>query len=123
LSAFTILTFLFFLSRYIEPASIMDISALILKDEVFIFNNIKEKAMETVRISKSCEELEFNLEEYKMFAEKFAGMGGKLLLSYHLLSPCEFGTEEIPTVVEFNLTLISEDAELTSTFYETWTPS
>ena len=73
LSAFTIVTIVFFLSQWIEPYTIIDTSSIALKEEFFIFNNIKEKAVETVKNS-TCEELEYNLGEFKTFAENFASM-------------------------------------------------
>lgn len=121
LTAFAILTALFVLSRYVQPFEIIDISRVILNDEVFIFNNIKEKAIEVVKISKSCEELKFNLEEYKIFAERFASKYGKLLFfSYQFTSPCESGGEDIPTTVNFNLTLISPSIQINSNFSVPW---
>ena len=123
LSTFTILTILFFLSRYIQPIEIIDISQVVFADEVFVFNNIKEKAIETVKISKSCDEVKYNLEEYKNFAVRFASKIGKLLFSYQFRSPCKLPTgEEIPAVIEFNITLISYPAKLNTVFYETWRP-
>jgi len=121
LTAFAILTALFVLSRYVQPFEIIDISRVILNDEVFIFNNIKEKAIEVVKISKSCEELEFNLEEYKIFAEKFASKHGKLLsFSYQFTSPCESNGIDVPTTVNFNLTLISPSIQINSNFSVPW---
>ena len=121
LTAFAILTALFILSKYLQPSEIIDISRVILSDEVFIFNNIKEKAIEVVNISKSCEELKFNLEEYKIFAEKFASKHGKLLLfSYQLTSPCESNGVDVPTTINFNLTLISPFVQINSNFSVPW---
>jgi hypothetical protein len=78
LSAFAIVTVVFFLSQWIEPYTITDTSSVALKEEFFIFNDIKEKAIETVKNSKDCEELRYILltptGEFKIFAENFASM-------------------------------------------------
>ncbi|MEM5773320.1 MAG: hypothetical protein QXL86_03835, partial [Candidatus Aenigmatarchaeota archaeon] len=72
LSAVAIVTTIFLVSQWVEPYTIVDTSSILMKEEFFIFNNIVEKANETVGLSKDCEELNFNLEEYKIFVEKFA---------------------------------------------------
>jgi hypothetical protein len=72
LSAFAIVTVIYFISRWIEPYTIIDTSAVVLMEEPFIFNNIVEKANETVYISRSPEELRYNIEEYKQFVEEYA---------------------------------------------------
>jgi hypothetical protein len=72
LSAFAIVTVVFFISRWIEPYTIIDTSSVILAEEPFIFNNIAEKANETIYISKNPNELRFNIEEYKQFVEEYA---------------------------------------------------
>lgn len=72
LSAFAIVTVVFFISSWIEPYTIIDTSSVILVEEPFIFNNIVEKANETIYISKNPNELKFNIEEYKQFVEEYA---------------------------------------------------
>ena len=67
LSAFAIITAIYFISKWIEPYTIIDTSSVALMEEPFIFNNIVEKADQTVLISKSAEDLNYNLEEYKSF--------------------------------------------------------
>ena len=62
LTAFSIVTLFFLISNWVQPFSIIDTSAVVLSEEPFIFNNIKENARRTVENSKSCEELKFNLE-------------------------------------------------------------
>jgi len=41
-------------------------------EEPFIFNNIVEKANETIYISKSVDDLRYNIKEYKNFVEEYA---------------------------------------------------
>jgi hypothetical protein len=90
LSAFTIVAIVFFLSQWIEPYTITDTSSIALKEEFFIFNNIKEKAVETVRNSKDCDELKYNLEEYKTFTENYAAMKVlELNVSYYNKTVCD----------------------------------
>jgi len=124
LSAFTIVTILFFVSKWIQPAAIIDTSEIALIEEPFIFNNIVEKAKETINTSKSCEELMYNLEEYKIFVENFMMERGKWAFYYQIFSPCQLPTgEEIPTLIELNLTLISPKLNVSRVMHETWTPS
>lgn len=124
LSAFAIVMILYFISKWIQPATIIDTSKIVLMEEAFIFNNVVEKAIETVRTSRSCEELIYNLDEFKIFVEKFFGERGKWILYSQLSSPCKLpNEEEIPTAVVFNITLITPEMELNKYFVETWKPS
>lgn len=115
LSTLIIVISLFFLSRWIEPFLIIDISRIILKEEVFVFNNLKEKSLEVVKISKSCEELKFNLEEFKIFAEKFcAEKGFSLEFNY------TFSCETLPVFITFSMNLTSEEMRLEAEYSATW---
>jgi hypothetical protein len=71
LSAFSIVSLLYIVSNWIRPFSIIDTSSVVLMEEPFVFNNVKEKAIETVKISKDCEDLNYSLSEYKVFVERF----------------------------------------------------
>lgn len=71
LGTFAIVTVMFFLSQWIEPFRILDTSSAVLSDEIFIFNNIHEQTEKIVLTSGSCEELEFNLEEFRDTAVGF----------------------------------------------------
>ncbi len=123
LSAFVIVSVLFVIGGWIEPLTIPDTSQVALREEPFIFNNVKEKAMLVVIESKSCEELKYNLGEYKNFVELYAIRKGKLILFYEFESPCELPNgEEIPAVVDFNLTFSSPQIQINSLFHETWNP-
>lgn len=72
LSAFTIVTILYLISGWVEPYTIIDTSSVVLMEETFVFNNIVEKANETIHISKTPEDLRYNIQEYKNFAEEYA---------------------------------------------------
>ena len=120
LSALIIVGILYFISQWLEPYTIIDTSAVATSDELFIFNNIKSKAKETVRISKSTEELTYNLQEYKNFIENYAFEKGKLYLSYEIISPYPAGEEDFPVIVLFNITLKSPNKRLESEFEAFW---
>jgi len=90
LSAFAIVTIIFFLSQWIEPYTIVDTSYIAAREDFFIFSNIKEKAVETVKNSKDCDELSYNLGEYKTFTENYASMKALgLNVNYLINSPCD----------------------------------
>jgi ABC-type antimicrobial peptide transport system permease subunit len=55
LSAFTIVTILYFVSQWIAPYTIPDTSSVALMEEPYIFNNIIEKARSVVKSSQTCE--------------------------------------------------------------------
>ncbi len=111
LSAFAIISVLYLLSRWIEPSAVTDTSQIALVDEPFIFNNIKEKAEKVVQISKDCDDLKFNLEEYKQFVGNYAREKNYLLILTYTYPTCTSGI-----TVNFNMKLISTRMELSSDF-------
>jgi len=114
LSAFAIVTILFFLSQWIEPYTIIDTSSIPLKEEFFIYNNIKEKAVETVKISKDCEDLMYNLGEYKIFTESFASIKNlNLNVNYYNKTVCQ--DDKLDTY--FVITLKSSSTYIESSFF------
>lgn len=108
LSAVAIIGILYFLSRWLEPGTIVDTSSIALMEEPFIFNNIKEKANETVKSSKDCEELEFNLEEYKQFVDDYA-LEKNYLIDLNYSYSC-------PGIVDFKIKLVSTSMTIASNF-------
>jgi hypothetical protein len=72
LSAFAIVSIIYFVSRWMEPYTIIDTSSVVSVEEPFIFNNIVEKANETIYTSKSSDDLQYNIQEYKNFVEGYA---------------------------------------------------
>ena len=101
ISAVVIVMFAFFISRMTEPASIPDTSSVAVMEEPFIFNNIVEKARETVEKAKSCDELKFNLEEFKIFSENFVGKKGYSLLFNYTIedSNCDAATVNFKYII------------------------
>lgn len=113
LSAVAIITIIFMISQWIEPYTITDTSSIIMNEEFFFFNNVKEKAVETVMKSKDCEDLFFNLGEYKAYVEKFASTKTfSLNLNYTIQQPCYDDKRE----TSFNITLTSRSAFIQSFF-------
>lgn len=120
LSAFVIVTVFYFVSQWIEPFTIIDTSSVVLMEEPFVFNNIKEKAIFAVNGSKSCEDLYYNLFEYKQFVENYA-LGKNLKLNFeYSKSPCFDEPPIFPTVIEFKISLVSDKMVLASNFSATW---
>jgi len=112
LSAVLIVSVLFMISNWIRPISILDTSSAVLMEEPFVFNNIKEKADETVQISANCEELRFNLEEFKNFTVDFTlRKNFNLDLSYTIDS-CGVSSRQ----VTFNITMTSPRMTINSNF-------
>lgn len=73
LSTLVIVGIIYFVSRWIEPYTIIDTSSVATSEELFMFNNIAGKTTEIVTTSaRNSEELKYNLEEYKAFVESFA---------------------------------------------------
>ena len=122
LSAFAIVTIAFFVSKWIEPYTIIDTSSVVLRDEAFIFNNIKEKAVTVISGSKSCEDLKYNLEEYKNFVEDYTSKKNYKLDFDYVASPCFNEPPLFPVVIQFNMGLKSVQTNAISNFTLQWTP-
>lgn len=89
MSAFTIVSIIYFVSKWMEPSTILDTSQIILLDEPFIFNNIVEKAVDVITSTKTCDDLAFNLEEYKMFVRNYClSKNYNLKFEYSVLPSC-----------------------------------
>ena len=115
LSALTIVTILYFLSRWLEPSTVIDTSSVALSEEPFVFNNIKEKTFDVVSSSKNCEELNFNLQEYKQVAENYA-LSKNYLFDFNYVYPSCFSGMNI----DFTMKLTSTNMQLASNFSTTW---
>lgn len=120
LSGFVIVSILYVVGRWIEPPTIVDTSVVARMEEPFIFNNIKEKAITTVTQSKNCEDLVYNLDEYKSFVEKYLS-AKKLNLNFvYSVSPCFSNMPFFPEVAEVKMQLQSPNANLFSNFTMYW---
>lgn len=118
ISAVTIVTLLFLISQWIEPATIVDASEAILREETFIFSNIKEKGIATVTSSKTCDDLSYNLDEYKNFAEQYVASKGAQLNFVYTISPCSTAPQS--TTIAFSINLKSVSADISSSFSLNW---
>lgn len=112
LSAFVMITILFVVSQFIQPSGIFDTSSAVLADEVYIFNNIKEKSISIVKTSESCSDLNFNLNEYKGFVQNFVTQRNARLTFNFDLSSCTDAT----LTTKFYIALVSPRASADSTF-------
>lgn len=117
LSAFVIVSLLLLVSRWLEPLSIIDTSSATLSEEPFIFNNVKEKAVETVITSNTCGELRFNLEEYKNFIQEFSiAKNIKLSLEYEVVDTIPEPCNNNVLKTKFNISLESPSVFIRSNF-------
>lgn len=106
LTAVVIVGVFYALSRNINPFSFIDTSSPAQGDEIFFFNNVKEKAVKTVEIS-SPDELITNLATYKNFVQGVARDKEYILV---------FDYTVTDTDVDFSMTLTSKRMTLKSDF-------
>lgn len=97
------------LSKYITPYSFVDTSKYANSPEIFLFNNIKEKAIKTVKITQqnNPNQLVNNLISYRDYVKKVASENGYILF---------FEFDNTTTTVSFNITLSSDRMTLNSSF-------
>lgn len=112
LGAFAIVTVMFFLSQWIEPFRILDTSSAVLNDEIFIFNNIHEQAEKIVLTSGNCEDLKFNLEEFKSTAVKFLAVKNMELTFNFDTSACA----DSAITASFYIALVSPSVSVDDSF-------
>jgi|YelNatPaOPRAMG01_1025707.scaffolds.fasta_scaffold10145_7 hypothetical protein len=113
LSAFAIIVTIFSISQWIEPYTITDTSSIAMREDFFIFDNIVEKANETVSLSKDCEDLRYNLGEYKAFVEDFVSRKALGLNLNYTIIDCTYSSAK----VSFNITLSSPSSQIKKTFF------
>ena len=122
LSAVAIVTILFFVSRLLEPLAITDTSQAALGQEIFVFNDVREKAFETVKsTTTSCQDVLFNLQEFKSTVENYALEQGYFL---------NFSAPNIPVICDpmitpsmmiiVNQTLVSPSKFLQAVYCIPW---
>ncbi|MFH7860855.1 MAG: hypothetical protein QW602_02555 [Candidatus Aenigmatarchaeota archaeon] len=111
-STVAIVSIIFVLSKHMGPQTLVDTSSAVL-NEPFIFDNIVEKAIETVKISKNCEDLRYNLDEYKNFVESFyARKNIKVSINYDISLPCDDNILR----TNFNIQLITSNIRMRKEF-------
>lgn len=119
LTAVAIVTILFFISRWVGPSTQVDTSSVVASEEFSAFDNIKEKSNTVVKNSENCDDLAYNIQEYKSFVENFARDKNYKIDFAYFIAPC---SEELGVVVEFSLRIISARVDAKGTFGETWNP-
>jgi hypothetical protein len=113
LSVVGIVTILYAIGKSLTPHIIIDTSDVVLRSDYFVFNNIVEKTLKTLDASKSCEDLRFNLEEFKRIATKAFAPDFRVEYSYSILS-CDDTARS--ATVSFKITLYSVNSEIGTTF-------
>jgi hypothetical protein len=117
LTTVAIVTILFFVGRWVDPLTQVDTSTIVLSEELYTFDNIQEKTAAVVKNSENCEELEYNLQEYRNFIRDFArDKNYKITFKYSIPS-CEASAE-----VRVDIVIISEKVNAQKTFTVDWPP-
>lgn len=118
LTTVAIVGILFFVGRWTGPLTQVDTSSVVLSEELFTFDNIREKATTVVENSENCSDLSFNIQEYKNFIDNFSKEKNyKISFTYTLSPSCE---QLGAAVAEFTLRIISDKAEASGLFSVTW---
>lgn len=119
LSAFVIVSILYLISSWIQPYTIPDTSAVVLQQEPFVFNNLKEKAFATVSISKTCTDLIYDLDEYKNFIVSYSSAQNINFNFTYSIPNCQVprGTQ---ILIPMNMSLKTSSAFVASSFTATW---
>lgn len=120
LSAFAIVSILYLVSSWIQPYTILDTSSAVLQQGPFVFNNLKEKAIATVNISKTCTDLMYDLDEYNNFITNYASSQNVNANFTYTIPNCQISSGS-QIVIPMNLTLKSTNAFIASNFTATWT--
>lgn len=122
ITAFVIVSIFYLVSKWMQPYTIPDTSEIVLADEPYVFNNIKEKALAVVATSKSCGELTDNLDEYKAYVEDYAFRKLIIYFDYSLETPCYEASPEFPVLVLFDIRIQSQAMTVADHFFGYWPP-
>jgi hypothetical protein len=106
LTAVVVVGFFLLLSRYIGPYSFIDSSRSVTDDEIFFFNNVKDKAEETVSLSNSTTLLP-NLQNFTAIAKSEAARKGYIFVIGYDINLGD---------VDFEMGLVTDKYLLNSTF-------
>ncbi|MFH1622986.1 MAG: hypothetical protein ABIA12_00485 [Candidatus Aenigmatarchaeota archaeon] len=124
ITAFVMVSIFYLVSKWMQPYTIPDTSEIVLAEEPFVFNNVKEKALYLVNTSSSCEELVYNLQEFKSYVEDYAFRKLIVYFDYTLETPCY--TEDpdfpFPVLVLFDIRVQSQTLKAADKFYGYWPP-
>ena len=108
-----IVTILYAMGKSLTSSVIIDTSEIAMRNDYFVFNNIVEKTLKTLNTSKSCEDLRFNLEEFKNIVTRTFAPNFRVEYSYSIVS-CSDSTRS--ATVSFNITLYSIDSQIGTNF-------
>lgn len=122
ITALTMVSIFYLISRWLEPYNLLDTAEVVLMEEPFVFNNIKEKALDVVNTSESCTDLVDNLDEYKTFIKDYAFRKLVVYFDYSLETPCYEYDPRFPVLVLFDIELRSEKMTIRDKFYGFWPP-
>lgn len=122
LTGFVIIAIFYAVSKWIEPYTILDTSQAARAEELFVFSNIKQEALDIVAEAKSCEDMVNNIEEFKYYIEGYAFKKLIIYFDYSLETPCFEGDPMFPTLVLFDIELSSPRINVNDQFYGFWPP-
>lgn len=122
LSALVIVSIIYFVSKWVEPYTIIDTSSIVLSEEIFVFNNIKEKSMTTVKISRNCNDLRYSLEEFEYFVKDYSNRKNYKIDFDYAISPCYDEPPLRPVIVKADLRLKSPTVEIYANYSVGWVP-
>ncbi|TAL48366.1 hypothetical protein EPN87_00695 [archaeon] len=120
LSALTIVALMYLMGRWINASTIPDTSSTAVNSAPFIFNDIIEKTLQTVKLSTDCLELTYNMQEYSTFVKDFAAKNGyDLRYDYTIAPPCS-GADKTSRTLVFNVTMSSSSMVVAKNFTSPW---
>ena len=122
ITAVVIVSIFYPVSKWMQPYSIPDTSEIVLAEQPFVFDNVKEKALEVVNTSSSCSDLVNNLEEFKSYVDTFAFKKMIVYFDYTLNTPCYAYDPRFPILVLFNIRIQSIGMNVADKFYGFWPP-
>ncbi|MBI2543410.1 MAG: hypothetical protein HYW24_04460 [Candidatus Aenigmarchaeota archaeon] len=115
LSAVAIITILYFVSRWLEPSTVIDTSYIVLLEEPFTLDNIFEKTVNVVTAADDCTNLDYNLLEYKDFIEDFALDKNYRIYFDYAISECSTSA-----TVNVNISVLSDKVKAQKSFVISW---
>ena len=115
LTAVAIVAILFFVGKWLDVSTQSDTSYIVLSQESFIFDNIFEKTTDVIKNSENCDNLNYNLQEYKSFISGIAlEKNYKLRFDYNVPSCSD--TIGATNTISFNMRIQSETSDLSKDF-------
>lgn len=116
LTAIAIVTVLFFIGRWMQPLAQADTSSIVSQEEFSTFDNIKGKVANVAKGSDNCDDLNYNLQDFKEFLKNFAAEKNYRISFNYKIQSCSGEFSTLSYAVTYDLIILSDAVDARGSF-------